>query len=399
MRVGLDKQGMVMAFVAISLLMFLALVALVVDLGHGLSVKTQLQEVADAAALASASHFDGTLAGVDAARAEAIAYAAKNKANGYPVALLPGDIEFGYWDMPTKVFSPILPGNLGYPEDINAVRVTARRDTASGTALSTTFAKTFGRDTMDVSAQAVAQKGGPSRCVDSDDPTLDCNLIPVTLCKNKITTIDGAPNCDVPITVGSTPTQSGALTSFFETASDVNIKNYANGTADGTTDTPTLYARPCSQCPLGLSASDQTGIEASWGTQPGVFAALRNTYAKAIAPCVNTGSGPNCEGSGEPPEPPWFWKAYVAVMCADCDAPSGASGPVCVTGFATIDIEEVCTSQGQTSCVHTGEVLPSKKSTTNAIFGHLKCGGDAPPSSGTGGADFGTDSPIPGLVQ
>jgi Flp pilus assembly protein TadG len=384
-RVRTSSKGSVIVFVAVSLLLFLALVALVVDVGYGLVVKTQLTEVADAAALAATARLDGTLTGITNAQNEALAYAANNSAAGYPVTLGAGDIEFGYWDMPTKNFNPILPGNPGYPEDINAVRVTARRDTASGTALATTFARTFGQNSLDVKAHAVAEKGGPSKCVDSDDPTKDCNPIPLVLCKESITKPDGSANCGVNIFVGSTPTQSGALTSYFDTASENNIKDLANGT----TDSPTLYARPCSQCPLNLSTEDQTGIEATWGTQPGVFAALRDRYNDAVQPCIDTGSGPDCEGSpGE-----WLWKAYVSVMCVNCTAPHEASGPVCVTGFASIDIEEVCTSQGNIVCAHTGD------KNTNAVYGHLRCGGDAPPSSGTGGPDFGTESPIPGLVQ
>ena len=55
MKLCSDNRGGVMVVVAICLLMFLVTAALVVDLGQGLSVKTQLQEVADAAALAGAS--------------------------------------------------------------------------------------------------------------------------------------------------------------------------------------------------------------------------------------------------------------------------------------------------------------------------------------------------------
>jgi len=368
-------------------LMLLAFVALVVDLGFGLTVKTQLQQVADAAALAGAAHLNGTLDGVNAAKADAIVYAAKNRAAGYPVELIDDDVEFGYWDMLAKTFSRILPGQVGFPEDINAVRVTCRRNTARGTGLATTFARVFGRTTMDVKASAVAQVGGPSRCVDSDDPELDCNLdIPIVLCKDAITQVDGSPNCGVEITVGATPTQSGALTSYYKTANDPNIRSYVDG------DTPSIYAKPCSQCPINLSTSDKSGIEVTQGVQPGVFADMRKKYEEKVAPCITSGSGPSCEYvNGK-----LTWKAFVAVVCVDCDTPSMTSGPACVTGFAKINIEEVCTSQGNTPCDHTGQA----KSSTNAVYGRLKCGDLGPGNNlGTGGPLLGTYSPIPGLVQ
>lgn len=381
MRVELDQQGMVMAVMAVCLLLFLAIVAFVVDLGHGLSVKTQLQEVADAAALASSAHLDGTLAGIDAARAEAMAYAAKNQANGAPVALSAGDIEFGYWDMPTKVFNPILPGNLGYPEDINAVRITARRDTANGTALSTTFAKTFGRNTMDVSAQAVAERGGPSQCVDSDDPELDCNLdIPLVLCKDKIVHEEGNPFCGVEITVGDTPTQVGALTSYYDTTNTGNILDYINGTKEN----PTLYARPCSQCPLGA------GIQITQGVLTPIFDALKAKYDEKVAPCLSGSDGPSCEDANE--DGAWEWKTFVSVACINCDDPDMTSGPACVTGFARMNVEEVCVPSQP--CMHQGGATGQK-----ALYGFLKCGEDSSPLSGVGGTNFGTLSPIPGLVQ
>jgi hypothetical protein len=379
MKPGLDKRGAVMAIVALSLFLFLALLALVVDLGQGLTVRTQLQSVADAAALAAASQLDGTLGGITNATAQANAYCAKNQAAGYPVSLLPGDIEFGYWDMPTRVFNLILPGGLGYPDAVNAVRLTTRRDAASGTQLATTFARSFGRNTMDVSARAVAERGGPSKCVDSSDPTKDCNLIPVAVCQNRITHEDGSPFCRVNITVGDTPSQSGALTSFYDNSSSQNIVEYVNGTKSS----PSIYARPCGFCP------SSSMIQATQGVDTPVFNALQTQYNNNVAPCRSTGSGPACEDSNG--DGNWEWKAYVAVMCADCNDPSQTSGFVCVRGFARVNIEEVCSAG--TTCSHTGD------KSTKAIYGFLKCGEQSQPNSGGGGPNFGTLSPIPGLVQ
>jgi hypothetical protein len=364
-------NGVVAVFMAIGLLAFLALVALVVDLGYGLSVRTQLHEVADAAALAGASQLNGTLDGITNAQTQAIAYAASNQAAGYPVVVSPADVKFGRWDMPAKSFVEIPIGNPAYPSEVTAVQVTARRDAASGTALATIFARTFGRLSMDVTASAVSQIGGPSRCVDSADPALDCNLdIPVVLCKSQIVLENGSPNCGVNITVGPPGIQSGALTAYYDTANASNIQGYVNG------DSPSVYAGSCSSCPSG------TQINVTQGTDANVFKTMQNKFISKTNPCLS----PSCEMVGGKP----VWKTYVAVICADCRIPSTLS-PSCVAGFAKMNITEICASG--TQCVHTGN------KNTKAIYGSLQCDQFSKSPGGTGGAYFGTDSPTPGLVQ
>lgn len=379
----MGEEGVAAVIMAVCLVMFLGFIALVVDLGYLLTARTQLYRTADASALAATANLDGTLAGIAAARNAAIAYAVKNQATGDPVILQPDDIEFGFWDMPAKAFLPILPGAPGYPQDINAVRVTARREASRGTALATTFARVLGENHMDVNASAVAQKGGPSQCVDSNDPALDCNLdVPIVLCSNAITQVDGSPNCGVEITVGDTPGQSGAWTSFFTVpANTPNIKSFVDG------DTPSVYARPCSLCPADPEIDNRTHIEINNGSLTPVFNKMRDKYLEKVAdPCDDPTTCEDSDGDGIRE-----WVAYVAVACIDCQDPSTMNGPVCVTGFAKFNIEEVCTAG--TLCNRTGNTADK------AIYGFLKCGDLDRPNGGTGGPNFGTVSPIPGLVQ
>lgn len=387
MKRELGERGVVAVIVAICLIMLMAIAALVVDVGYSLTARVQLQDAADAAALAGTAYLDGTLNGITTARNQAIAYAAKNRAAGDAVDLLPEDIEFGYWDMPTKDFNPIPPGAAGYPGDINAMRITARRETDSGTGLATTFGKVFGQNTINVRSEAVAQRGGPSQCLDTDDPATDCNLdIPLVLCRNKVTTVGGSAYCGVEITVGSTPSQSGMVTSYFENSSTPNILSYIDG------DTPNVYARPCSQCPVPPRVDDRNAVEATQGAGPPVFAALRRKWEEKVAPCLANGSGPSCEYV----DGRLTWKTFVAVVCVECDTPSMTSGPACIVGFARVNIEEVCTAQGNTPCQRTQQT----RSSTNAIYGFLKCGENtAAQNTGSGGGNFGTFSPNPGLVQ
>ncbi len=382
-----ETKGVVTVFAALTMLLFLGLVALVVDLGFGITVRTQLHQAADAAALAGASQLDGTLAGIDNARNQAIAYGANNSAAGSPVTIAPADVEFGWWDMPNRNFNPILPGGLGYPNEVNAVRVAARCDGTSNAAVPTTFARVLGRPTMNVRANAVASKGGPSRCVDSEDPALDCDLdLPMVLCNGRVTVVPGSNICQTEITVYSTPAQDGAFTSYFEKNASVPvIRNYVDG------DTPNVYARPCSQCPANPEVDNQSIVELTQGTLTPVFNTMRTKYGEKVAPCVSSGSGEACEdldGDGI-----YEWVTYVPVIC--CNNPDGSTmaGAACITGFSRFNVEEVCVPTRP--CRHRGGATGIK-----AVFGLLKCGGEPDGgNSGVGGPNFGTFSAIPGLVQ
>ena len=72
------QRGAVMILFALSLTVLLGFMALVIDLGRTYVVRTELQNAADAAALAGAKDLNQTSAGVTSAVATAIAMAAKN---------------------------------------------------------------------------------------------------------------------------------------------------------------------------------------------------------------------------------------------------------------------------------------------------------------------------------
>ncbi len=430
-RIDLDQKGMVMVFVAIALLMFLAIVALVVDLGYGLSVRTELQRVADAAALAGAGHLNGTDAGVVAAKADAIAYAAKNKAAGYAVVVLPGDVQGGFWDMPTQTFDPVLVGDIGYPLDVNAIQVTTRRDTSSGTELDTVFARIFGRSTMDIITDAVAVVGGPRQCVRNDDPDFDCVVeVPIALCANKLLESDN-DFCQFKITVRSEVTQYGAWTTYYDTSpSAKDLRDLVN---DPEFNAPSVYAlhsackQPeCSTDPPPVEDPSGSVIQLTDGTNSSVFMALRDRYYEIVEPCYNmtqvqiedyneilisNDEKPlRCEdadgdayvdkttGVGYDYE----WKTFISVICCNEDDPTRA-GSACVTGFARFNLEEVCSPAGSDPCFHYAEeanVDPSTTTNMQAIYGFLECGEEGSGGNlGFGGGFFGAWNPTPGLVE
>lgn len=91
------QTGAVAIMTAFALIVLIAFIGLVVDLGYLYTRKTELQNAADAAALAGARELNGTAAGVTAAAAQAIALAAANSSDldATPVAITNANIEFG----------------------------------------------------------------------------------------------------------------------------------------------------------------------------------------------------------------------------------------------------------------------------------------------------------------
>lgn len=122
------RRGNVAVMVAVGLMVLLGVAALVIDLGYARYVQAQLQNAADAAAMAGAMRLDGTDEGVAAARATAAEIAALNIAAGDGVALdendgndAAGDIVLGSWDADAGAFVPSTD-----PGEANAVQVRAR---------------------------------------------------------------------------------------------------------------------------------------------------------------------------------------------------------------------------------------------------------------------------------
>lgn len=134
-------------YTVVILIALCAMVSLAVDFGRVQLAKSELQTAADAAVRAAAT---GLADSTSQARSCAISIAAANLCDGTSIVLDPaGDIEFGAWDQQSRTFIPLSDG-------ATAVRITARRIAARGTAVPLTFARVIGRSTCDVHASAIA---------------------------------------------------------------------------------------------------------------------------------------------------------------------------------------------------------------------------------------------------
>lgn len=147
------RRGTVIVLVAVVLVALTAMLALAVDIGYLYVVRADLQKAADAAALAGAS---GLSVGQDEAFRRAREYAAKNYADGNPVALEPLDMQLGLWDPETREFTPVeaSPGAR-----VNAMRVVPRLNEDRGNAVALFFANVLGIHSADVSVSAMAVFG------------------------------------------------------------------------------------------------------------------------------------------------------------------------------------------------------------------------------------------------
>ncbi len=163
-----DQSGITAIVVALVLVVIIGITAFAVDIGYVTVTKNELQNVADAAALAAARQLGAIYQGMsyeeqqsydsegdtEQIKGPAIDVASKNKAGGGYVTVSPADIIIGDWD------GNILNETTAQPD---AVQVTARRDGSSANGpITTFFARIFGIDTIDVWADATAALTGQS---------------------------------------------------------------------------------------------------------------------------------------------------------------------------------------------------------------------------------------------
>ncbi len=182
----MNDKGIAAVYLALILVALVALAGIAIDFSYMYIAKGQLQNAADASALAGASRLNGTVfANQTGARNEAWRFACNNKMvpAGKSVFLIAsssyssppsdlnsgndpdGDIILGHWYGPGD-FRPRPGVPLPTGEIINAVKVVARRTSDSanppirigGNPMSTFLGRVIGWNQMNVAAEAIAAK-------------------------------------------------------------------------------------------------------------------------------------------------------------------------------------------------------------------------------------------------
>ncbi len=168
-----NERGATLVVVGLLLTVLVGFSALAIDIGYLYAARNELQNIADASALAAARKIGMTYQGMTQAEQESYEWdkdkivalvndvAQKNKAAGSAITIAADDVLIGHW---AKIWSdnwqefPKVE-NLSQPD---AVHVIARRDSlANGNGpISTFFARVIGIDTVDVEAKATAALTG-----------------------------------------------------------------------------------------------------------------------------------------------------------------------------------------------------------------------------------------------
>jgi len=160
------ERGAITPILAAGLAMALGLMALTIDLGQLFVGKNELQNIADAAALAGAKKLiqakdpaNPGLAAVycDEAISTAQAVASENRSFGETITVTGTDVTLGQWDLTTGSFTRT--GCSADPLKVTAIQVTVRRDGTDNPQLTTFFGGLLGVPEMATSATAVAYLG------------------------------------------------------------------------------------------------------------------------------------------------------------------------------------------------------------------------------------------------
>jgi Flp pilus assembly protein TadG len=200
----LDQKGSTIVLVAVSLVALIAFVSLAVDVGYMLIARNELQNAADAAALAGTRYmgkmaYEGKQLPVNLSTYQAaIISAAKNAALNNSVAgtriatINDSDVIIGKWDNSTT--PPSFTAGL---ENANAVRVTVRRESGSNGTIPTFFAGIFQINAAEANAEATAALTGEGQ-------TLPGQSFPIAL-SQQIMDIACPPGSTSPVPITLTP--------------------------------------------------------------------------------------------------------------------------------------------------------------------------------------------------
>lgn len=141
------RRGVTMIYCMVALTALVGFVSLGADYARVQLVKTELLRAADAAARYGALALPN---GTSAVRANAIAAAGQNLADGNSVVLTNADIELGTYDSTRKVFT------VTSASSATAVHVTARRTSGRGNAVHLSFMGLLGMSSCDVQSEAIS---------------------------------------------------------------------------------------------------------------------------------------------------------------------------------------------------------------------------------------------------
>ena len=325
------ERGSVVIFVVLALGALIGLAAWATETGRAWQVKSSLQSIADAAALAGVGNLlsaDFQTVDPTAARTAATSYGPQHNVLGSALTIDDGDVATGSWDLDARSFTP-LPGSTD-PDVVRAVRVRTRRDDSANGPMPTILGRAIGVDSVRVNSEAVAYwgfagTGGPGV---ADLPiAIDCCSISGSACtQNYCDTISSSPPNACPLASGATASclefhstgeQNACWTQFdgdhpsINTADLLDIVEAGNSTE---IDGP-VYVDNGDKVPVIAEIGDR--FEGTGGYDP---------------------AGTDTNGDGKVDS--WVVTLPV-VQCQNPGPHCGGGSPQTVVGFVCFDIHEV----------------------------------------------------------
>ena len=360
-----DERGATAIIVGILMIVFISLAALAIDIGYSMVSRNQLQNIADGAALAGASELGGAYESMNSF--DIVTYVPPNPGPIHTAAQSVGsmnraaelsgitirdvDIEIGRWANGAFTTS----AGMIAPD---AVKVTVMRHDDANGPITTFFAGIFGRDTISITAYAIAALTGPSE-------------------------ID---ECELFMPVGISAAWFEYMNENRGTFCDQDIQFYPTGTITGCAGWHTFDSWPSNASKLAQLLEDRAAGVCSDGASVGdemvftggtVASAFDEMKALFDFMKVCDEVNPLCDDNWDLDTNPDTWTTHVVIYDLwDCSNPSGY---IPILGFATVEINKV---------LETPEKL---------IGATLKCL-DYAEGHGGGGA-FGTRGTIPQLVE
>jgi Flp pilus assembly protein TadG len=342
-----NDRGAVAVMIAITLPVLLGFAALSIDIGQALVARNELQDVADAGALAGARRLGTIYQGLSPA--QQVSYtmtdpvpvysdvqnvASQNYGAGRSITVNVGDISIGQWNATNKTLTVT-------STNPDAVRVTARLDGTTNGPVSTFLANIMGISSVDVRATATAALTGTGTTNPGDLQT------PFGISEFRF---NDPAYCNAPIRFA--PTNDPASCGGWQTFTDNPNANTLRSQIDGMIPTPPTFTSPATQ-------AGATSLEFYGGN---VANALNNLYNLYVSKRDATGA----------------WDVLVPVyQSSDCSNPNTA---MVVVGYASMKITNVIAP-------------PAGQLVQGTIQCNLVEGGRG------GGGSFGTKGSIPGLVQ
>lgn len=377
-----QRRGAIVVLAALVMAILVGMMAFAIDTGYMVAVRAELQNAADAAALAAAQRLQQPFVQFCQARTNSSTYpkaydiysaaisdsttptspictaqtiASLNRAGGVSVTVPTADISFTYWDGTNA------PVAASYPDDFpNTVTVVTRRDATANGSLHLFFAQIFGIPTVDLKATASATIYVGDVSSLQTIPGVNAHILPVAFDVNYLRTFattgvspdgntysgsNGLPQVQIYPYPGNAPGSFGLLDVGMPANNTPAFRSWIDS---GQTPNDINYLVSNNLVPVSLTAPEQ------WKCGPGMKSTLVSNFQSVMGEPnllplfepvynggngtyqLNSGSGSYQAATGNGQGATYAIVGFVGVTITQADG-SGSSLVISVQPMAVVD--------------------------------------------------------------